>query len=366
MLKVNRENLSRALSMAQLCLETKGTIPALAFALFEQKNGKLTITGTDLDVTLRTIIEAEGEDGSFGVPARELGRLAGLFEGEFVTFELDDKERVIVKCGKARYKLPALSRDSFPNIEDVKARHFLIKGDTLKKILDHTVICTSTEASRYALQGVLLKTTGGKLIAVATDSSRLALMKYPIPFSEEVSGLIPRKAVSVLRKALSDDESVAITIAQEAAKFEQEDTVIQTRLLIGTFPNYEMVIPKQREHSITLSDELLRVLKRGVITATSMNVSGGSHIVFSVSRDGLEIQTRDADRGEGVETVAAQCPTLNGESVPLAFNSTFLTDMLQVEPEIQMAFNDNTSQFLLTPTGTRDYEYQYVIMPCRI
>lgn len=364
MLKVNRETLSRALSMARLCLETKGTIPALAFALFEQKNGKLTITGTDLDVTLRTTIEAEGENVSFGVSARELGRLVGLFEGE--TVSLEPENWVTVKCGRSKYKLPMLARDAYPNIEDVKARHFLIKGDMLKKILERTVICTSTEESRYTLQGVLLKTERGKLHAVATDQHRLALMKYPIPFSEEVSGLIPRKAATVLRKVLSDDQSVAVTIGDEAAKFEQEDTVIQTRLLIGTFPNYEMIIPKQREHSITLSSDLLRVLKRGAVTADGVSGISGEKVLFSVAREGLEIKTQNADHGEGVEEVPVPCPTLNGESVPLSFNSVFLTDLLQVEPEVEMSFNDNNSQFLLKPTGAREYEYQYVFMSCRI
>lgn len=367
MLNVNREALSRTLAMAQTCVESKGTIPVLAFALLQTKDGKLTITTTDLDVTIHHTIQAEGDDGAFCVPAQQLHRLVGLFEGEVVSLAPDkNTERVVVSCGKSKYTLPSLKRDSFPNIEEVEGKHFPIKADALKLMLDHTVFCVSTDAGRLAMNGVFVKTNGGKLSAAASDGYRLAVIKYAIPFSEDLSGIIPTKAVKAVVKTLNDDESVSVTISGESVKFTQGDLTIRARLVIGQFPNYELIIPKERKHSVVLSDEISKVFKRSAVTADRISVSNAPEIFFTVSKDGIEVTSRDSDKAEGVEIVEATCKSLNGESVPLKFASNYVSDVLAREREVNLAFDDNNSQIVVTPTGAREYEYKCVFMPCRI
>lgn len=364
-LTVNRETLSQALTMAQTCVESKGTIPALAFAALEMKDGKLTIVATDLDVTFQTTIEAEGDNGAFCVPVKDVARLVSLFDGDVISIA-PAEGRVIVACGKSRYKLPFLARDAYPNVQEVQGQPFIIKGSMLKTILERTVFCVSTEQSRWAMSGVLFETRGGKLHAVSTDQHRLALIKYPIPFSGEVSGIVPAKAVRSVIKTMNDDDPVSVTITDQDAKFQQANTVIRTRLVLGQFPKYDVIIPTERKHSITLSTNSDKLFKRAAIVAETISDTKSRAAIFSVSREGVELTSSHADAGEGIEFIAAPCETLNGEAVPLKFAMRYFTEVLALESEVNLAFDDNNSQFLVTPNGLREYEYKYVFMPCRI
>lgn len=366
-LTVNRDTVLGALQAASLCLEPKGTIPVLAFAALEMNNGKLKVIGTDLDVTFQTVIEAEGDNGAFCVPVKELTRLVGLFEGDTVSLEFDGTtDRVTVKCVRAKYKLPALKRDAFPNIEDTLGAGFLIGGKMLKSILERVVFCVSTEESRYQMQGVFLETKGGKLYAVATDGYRCALVTYPVPFSDAVSGIVPARAARVVIKTISDEQATSVAIGGDQAKFTQGDTVISARLVVGDFPKYDMIIPKTRAHSVLITTDASNVFRRSAIVADIVSASRAPEIFFNVSKDGIEVNSRNSDKGEGAEFIPANCETLNGDSIPLKFASKYITDMLAHESEINFTFDDNNSQFLLTPAGLREYDYRYVFMPVRI
>lgn len=365
-LSVNRKTLLDALSSASHCLETKGTIPALSFVMLEMNDERLKITGTDLDVTYQTVVEADGDNGAFGVPAQQLTRLVGLFEDDRVSLMYDEKtERVTIKCSKSKYTLPALRQDSFPNIETVTGKAFIISGLMLKSMLARTVFCTSTEESRWIMAGVLLETKNARLHAVGTDGYRAALVKYGIAFPDEVSGVVPAKAVKAVIASLNDDDPVSVFIGDEAATFTQGDTVLRTRLVIGQFPKYEMIIPSERRHSVVISSTAQNVFKRSAITAGRITISNAPEMFFTVSKDSIEISSRD-NEAEGVEIIEAKCDTLNGDSVPLKFASKYLSDLFSLEPELNLSFDDNNNSFLITPNGLRDYEYKYVVMPCRI
>lgn len=366
MFKVSRESLAGALTMAQTCVEPKGTIPVLSFALFELKAGRLSIQTTDLDVTLDTTIEAEGDDEAFCIPAKDITRLVGLFDGDTVQFTRKENGRAVVSCGKSRYTLPTVERDAYPNVEAVIGKHFLIKGSMLKTLMERAVFCVSDDQFKHAMQGVLLETKSAKLSVVATDGYRAAILRYSIPFSEEVSGVLPRRAVNALTRAFVSDDPVKVTISGDAAKFEQGETVIRGRLLVEQFVKYELIIPKERKHSVVIAEDARRVLRRSAITAEEITVSKAPEVFFDVSSDGIQVRSEHRDKGEGVEFIPAQCETLNGDAVPLKFASRYLTDILAFEAEINLAFDDNNSQFLLTPHGLREYEYRYVVMPCRI
>lgn len=367
MLKINREILLSALSNAGLCLEPKGTIPALSFALLEMTGGNLRITGTDLDVSYQTVIEAEGNDCAFCVPAKPLTRLAGLFDGDTVSITWNQEaERAVISCGKAKYTLPGLESDAFPKAQKVDGKQFLISGGMLKKLFERAVFCVSTEESRFSMLGVLMETKNGKLHVVATDGYRAAAVKYSIPFSESVSGIVPPRAVKAAIKTLVDDDPVSVTIDNDNAKLVQGETVITARLLIGQFPKWEMIIPAERKHSVAISSEAEKIFKRSAVVADMISVSRAPGIYFNVSKDGIEVTSRHADKGESCEFIPSKCETLNGDTIPLHFASRYMTEILVLEPEVNLAFNDNGSQLLITPTGLRDYEYQYVVMPCRI
>lgn len=367
MFTLNRKSLAAALAMAQTCVEPKGTIPVLAFALLEARDGKTTLTATDLDVSLITNIEGEAEDGALCVPAKQLAQLVSLLYDEIVTIApKENSGRIQVKCGNAKHLLPSLAREHYPNIESVEGKQFPVKGDVLIAMLKRTVFAVSDQDTRYSLTGVYLETKGGKFCATATDQSRLAHIKYPVPFSESASAQIPRRTVAAILKAFTDDEAVFVKFGQDKMEFAQGLTSITTRTLLGTFPNYEMILPKKREHRFVISDLNAPVLKRAGMTAETRAANFSPSIVFEVSSAGIAVSSRHHELGETEDVIEAKCETLNGSSVKLGVPSKQILDVLAHEPEMEWAFDNNEVPFALTPTGAREYEYVYVVQPVTI
>lgn len=368
-LTLNRKSLSDALKLALTCVEVKGTIPVLAFALLESEGGHVTILTTDLDVSLTTSVEVEGEaeTGSMLVPARQLSQLVALFSGEAVSLaRQDDAGRIKVKCGTAKHLLPTVGRDSYPMIEAVEGKQFPIKGTALRSMLERTVFAMTTEQSRWTLNGVYLEVKGGKFMATATDQARLAHIKYPVPFSEEASALIPRRAVDAILKAFEGDDPVFVKFGNDKMQFTQGVTSITTRTMVAQYPNYDLIIPKERTHKFLIGETHAPVLKRAGLTSETLARNNSPVIAFEVSRTGIKVSSRHHELGETEDVIDSPCETLNGSSVTLGIASKQLLDVLAHEPELELAFNDNDVQMKLTPTGLREYEYVYVMMPSRV
>lgn len=365
--KVNRSALSDALSIAQSCVETKGTIPVLSFALFEMKSGKLQITSTDLDVTLSTEIDAEGDECAVCIPAKQLARIVALLKGDDVTFAFEEKAaRVQVKSGSAKHLLPSLDRESYPSFEPVSGPQLIVKASMLVTLLERTIFAVSDEESRYSMRGVYLETKNGKLLATATDGYRMAHIKYPVPFSEEVSAIVPERAVRTILKAFEGDDPVTLKFGQDRVLLTQNNTTVNARTVLAEFPKYEMIIPKERTHEFAVGDAAVNTIKRAELTARKGIANNSHEVFFEVSRASVGVSSRDADRGESEDRFETKCETLNGDSVQLGVASKQLLDLMAHEPEVLFGFNDNKTQFKITPSGLREYEYVYVMMPVRL
>jgi DNA polymerase-3 subunit beta len=367
---VSKQNLQKELGFVQGVVEKKNTIPVLSNILIESVGeGSIRITGTDLDVTIRCDMDAEeiSVPGAICVPARKLFDIARLLPDAPVSFKKEDNEWVTVKCDRARFKLPGVARDAFPEVPSFKSAPTKIPANVIKTFIDRTIFAITQEESRYTLSGAkfILDANGAKMIT--TDGHRLAYVEKKNVATngaaQDIETLIPRKTLAELTKLTAgSEEEISLGMDENHIYFQVGDRLLISRMLYGQFPNYEMVMPKNNDKSVEFgSSELNLAIRRVALMADER-----SHAIrFHLEPNQLVISSQNAEEGEANETLQT---TYAGDETDIGFNAQYLQDFLNVigDAKVSFEFKDGNSQAELHPTESGDYEYKYVVMPMRI
>lgn len=364
MFTVERNALAAELALLQNVAEKKGTIPILQFALFDFDGGRLSITATDLDVTLTCEIKADGEPWAGCVPLKEVAALARLFT-EDVQFTPKPKDRVEIKSGPSVHLLPSPPKDSFPQIVNPsEPKSATLNGNLLREGLTRVLPCVTTEESRYTLAGVQFETKDKTLQLVATDTHRLGVAL--LPCETELKVLIPLAGLRALVRLESD--SVEMQVDANHAQFTCDHRALTTRLLVGTFPNWEMIMPKELPHEIKVEAKaLIAAIKRASITRAEGYKAGAgvvrAALKFTLAAKSITVESQETDKGKSDEAVSAQS-NLNGKNYPVGLNPDYVLDFLnQVEGQVIWQMNNVESQQLLTAEGA---DFKYIVMPTRL
>jgi len=365
---VSRQNLQKELSFVQGVVEKKNTIPVLSNILIESVGeSTIRIIGTDLDVTIRSDMDAEeiGSPGSICVQARKLFEISRLLPDAPVSFTSEENDWVTVRCDRAKFKMVGVSREAFPEIPTAKSAPTKIAAAILKNFIDRTIFAITQEESRYTLSGAkfILDSAGAKMIT--TDGHRLAYVerKADSEMREAIDTLIPRKTLAELTKLTAGyDGEISMGMDENHLYFEVGPRLLISRMLYGQFPNYEMVLPKNNDKSIEIESGLLN----SVIRRVALMADERSHAVkFHVEPNQLVISSQNAEEGEAHETVQID---YTGEEIDIGFNAQYLQDFLSVvqEGKVNFEFKDGNSQAQLRPSETSEYDYKYIVMPMRI
>jgi DNA polymerase-3 subunit beta len=253
-LAIERAALLKSLGHVQSVVERRTTIPILSNVRLEAADGALGLTATDLDLSVVEQTEAEvSQPGATTAPAHTLYDVVRkLPEGARVAIERSGGGELTLRSGRATFDLPCLPADEFPTMGDEGLEHgFVMPAAELRKLIDRTRFAISTEETRYYLNGIFLHTLedgDGSLRSVATDGHRLARVEIALP--DGAAGMppviVPRKTIGELRKLIDDlDGEAPIEIRLSAARirFQVGPAVLRSRLIDGTFPDYERVIP---------------------------------------------------------------------------------------------------------------------------
>ncbi|MBO0332715.1 DNA polymerase III subunit beta [Sneathiella sp. CAU 1612] len=370
-LTIERTALLTSLSHVQSVVERRNTIPILANILMDARDGFLGLTATDLDIAINEKVAANIDaEGATTIPAHLLyDIIRKLPEGSQV--ELDYKaaeERIYVRSGQSKFALACLPQDDFPVMETNQLPHnFVLSGNILKRLIDKTRFAISTEETRYYLNGIYLHTAETEgvpmLRAVATDGHRLARVETPVPSDAEgMPGVIvPRKAVSeVLRLIDERDEPVSISLSETKICFSFGDTILTSKLIDGTFPDYERVIPAGNDKVLELDGKSFAQAVDRVSTVATEKTRA---IKLSLSNDLITLSATGAEAGSATEEVAA---TYSADEMEIGFNSKYLLDITgQIDGEnARFLFADAGS-----PTIVRDSADEgalYVLMPMRV
>ena len=366
---VKKFDLLEELSLTQGVVERKTTIPILSNLLCEAKGNRLTITVTDLELSIRTSCEAKvKKDGSGTIPAKKLLELVWLLPDEEIRFKLLDNHWVQITCDRKNYKLVGMSKDNFPALPEFPHALVRIPAKLLASVIAKTTFAISLEESRYTLNGALLVLKPASLTMVATDGHRLAMVEMDHKFeglTSETRVLVPKKAMNeVQRLAAESGDDAVVEFGQDESHlfFQFGGRLLTSRKLTGQFPNYEAVLPRDVNKTVVLErGELQDALRR-----VSQLADQRSHAVkFVLAKEGLEISASSPEYGEAKEAIEKE---FKGDPIAIGFNAQYLLDFLAAAADGPISFElkDEQSAGQLRPLGDESSRYRYVVMPMRI
>jgi len=361
-IKISRETMLKALQRVGNIVNTRNTLPVLSNILFEAADGKLKLTGTDLEIRMETVVDAEIiEAGSTTLPAKKMLTLVSKFRGEFIEIESGDNFHSTIKCGTASIMLLGLNPADYPKKDEVAfIRSFSMKQADMAVVIERISYAASLEDSRKVLQGILFSVRDGKFTAVATDGKRLALCEKvfeELPEGSEGEIIITQKAATELKRLLEKEGEVVINIAENQVVFEVGASVITSKLIEGNYPNYRQVIPASFKQTVTVSCE--SVIYALELICVTLAESGSPKVSLTFKKECMLFET-NSNIGEGRESVPIQ---YDGEEMSASFNSNFFLDPFKhiQTDNVFIKVND-----VMSPIAIESGDgFLYVIMPMR-
>ncbi|MEP7315117.1 MAG: DNA polymerase III subunit beta [Sphingomicrobium sp.] len=363
---IERATLLKSLGHVQSVVERRNTIPILSNVLIEAKeDGSIRLMATDLDLQVDESVPAQVEQaGATTVPAHTFFDIVRkLPEGSQVELSAADGKMQVV-AGRARFNLSTLPRDDFPVIaEGELPTRFELPAATLRQIVDKTRFAISSEETRYYLMGIFLHVADDKLKAAATDGHRLARVTMDKPDGADGMPdiIIPRKCVGELRKLLDEvDGTVEMSLSATKVRFGLGSAVLTSKLIDGTFPDYNRVIP-------TGNDKLLKIdpksFAQGVDRVATIASEKTRAVKMSVDRDKVTLSVTSPESGTATEEIAAD---YSAEPLEIGFNARYLMDILQqIESDtVEVHLADAAAPTLLRESDGSNA--LYVLMPMRV
>ena len=363
---IERATLLKSLSHVQSVVERRNTIPILSNVLIEaREDGSLRLMATDLDLQVDESVPANvDQPGATTVSAHTLFDIVRkLPEGSQV--ELTAAEgKVQVVAGRARFNLSTLPRDDFPVIAegDLPTR-FELPAATLRQIIDKTRFAISSEETRYYLMGIFLHVADDQLKAAATDGHRLARVTVAKPDGADgmPDVIVPRKCVAELRKLLDEVEgTVEVSLSPTKVRFGLGSAVLTSKLIDGTFPDYNRVIP-------TANDKLLKLdpktFSAGVDRVATIASEKTRAVKMSVDRDKVTLSVTSPENGVATEELPAD---YGSDGIEIGFNARYLLDILhEIEGDsVEVHLADAAAPTLLRENDKSSA--LYVLMPMRV
>ncbi|MBI3673814.1 MAG: DNA polymerase III subunit beta [Rhizobiales bacterium] len=364
---IERSAFLRALNHVQSVVERRNTIPILSNVLVHAGAGKLTLTATDLDIEIVESAEAQvARDGSATVPAHMLYDIVRKLPDGAQLELVHDQNRVSIMAGRSRFALQALPPEDFPDLAAGELGHrFSLPAADLKGLIDKTRFAISTEETRYYLNGIYLHEAGnGKLLrAVATDGHRLAQAEVPLPAGAKgMAGVIvPRKTVLELVKLIEGlDGEVEVALSAAKIRFTAGNLVLTSKLIDGTFPDYERVIPRHNDKVLELDTKLFA---DAVDRVSTISMEKGRAVKLNIANGRVVLTVNNPDSGSAEEEVAC---SYDAEPIDIGFNSRYLLDVASQVKSPAVIFNlaDAGSPTIIRDPG--DAQALYVLMPMRV
>jgi DNA polymerase III subunit beta len=327
----------------------------------EVDGDRLTVTGTDLELTIRLSVEVGGErDGAVVVPARLVGDIVKALPAGAVHVELGDDE-MSISAGRSQFSVRPLSLDDYPSQPEPAADAVTLPADAMADALRQVVRAASTDDARAVLTGVLLASDDDGLRMVATDSYRLAVRDLPdtgvLASGQKV--LIPGRALSELQRLLGDVEELQVRLGDREATFEAGGTRLSTRLIEGEFPNYRNLLPSSYPNLLTVGKAaMLEAIRRVKILAQD-----STPVRLTLGGDTVQITAITQDVGNAVEEIDA---VYDGAEMTVAFNPDYLASGIDAidSDDVTLATMDPMKPAVLRGVGRDDY--LYLLMPVRV
>ena len=367
---IERSSLLKSLGHVQSVVERRNTIPILSNVKIEAENGKIALSATDMDLEIIESVAADvTETGVTTAPAHTLYDIVRkLPDGSQIEITSDDQGQMTLNEARSRFTLQCLPTDDFPVMSGGELPHnFDLTAAEIRALIDRTRFAISTEETRYYLNGIYLHPAERDgvpvLRAVATDGHRLASVESPIPEgAANMPGVIvPRKTVAELRKLIDESgDSISVSLSESKIRFGFDDAVMTSKLIDGTFPDYERVIPVGNDNVLEVECKLFT---DAVDRVSAISSEKSRAVKMALNGGIMTLSASSPDSGSAEEEIETG---YTGDNIEIGFNSAYLLDITrQIEGE--------NAQFLLadaaSPTIVREVDDAsaiYVLMPMRV
>lgn len=360
---ISRQELVTLIRKIQNVVPQTAPLPILSHVLLEVSSGELTCTATDLTVGTRCSSKAMVfEEGSLSIPSRHFFQLVRELTDADIEVTSPSEEIVEIKAGSSRFRLHGMNKRDYPALPDLKdATRFEIPAPALKEMFYRTSFAVSKEDNRYALTGLLFRIENEKAIVVGADGKRLAKVETPVPLPPDFRTdlILPLKAVDEIMKMLSDDQNATLFLSDDKFAVELGNSILITRLLSGTYPDFRQILSTQGSISIVLHREELVTLLRQVSLFTA---EGSSSVRFTFLPGELILTANSHGIGEGKVSMPVNFPP--GKKLEIAFNPYYFLDVLRhtKDETISLHLSDSFNPGILTDSS----ESLFIIMPMRL
>lgn len=375
-MKIMRGELLIGLQRVQGIVERRNTMPILSNILLEAKPNELTLFATDLEIGIRGTYEAEvSEAGGVTVSARKLYEIIRELPEGPVRLSSDESHAVRIEAGASEFKVLGLPPQEFPALPAIDQEALMpVDRATLSDLIRKTVFAAGDNDARYILNGLLIRIFSKEkkraMRLVGTDGHRLAVIERHVENGKggktaaipgEQTAIVPKKAALEIRKLLDEtDQDPEIGMSKNQLIFRRGGLLLLARLMEGSYPNYEQVVPRENQKRIQIKrGELEGALRRVSILAREK-----THAVkMALEPEGLVLSSNNPDMGEARETVPLK---FKQEGLVAGFNARYLLDILGAMDgeDVSLEFKDGLSPCLVRQAG--DEDYLCVVMPMRV
>jgi DNA polymerase-3 subunit beta len=338
------------------------TVQILAGVLLHADDGRLDLSATDMDLSLRTSMEAGVHGaGNVVVPGRLLMDVARLLPDPTVEIEHRLEEgAVLITSGAAQYRLHTYNADDFPRLPDVSsAETFPVARETFLATTLRVSRAASRDESRPVLTGILVRFQAGKIVMAATDSYRLAVKETALEGGPaDLEAIVPARALLELGRVAGSSDTIQLGLQENHVLFGTENAWLTTRRIDGQFPDYTQLLPESFEHEVTLPrDEFLEVVRRVAVMAQR-----NSPLRLRFAEGELTVSAQTQDIGEARESMPVQ---FAGEPLEMGFNAEFLRE------GIESVETEDVDLKLISPLRpglirSEADDFWYLIMPIRL
>jgi DNA polymerase III subunit beta len=358
----SRDELAQKLGIVARAVSTRASVQILAGVMLRAENARLHLAATDMELSLRSSLEAQVEgEGAVVVPGRLLVDLVRLLPADDVVFEHRAEEGVVhVTCGPSSSTLHTYNAEDFPRLPDLETvGTFTVDREALLETIARVARSASRDESRPVLTGILVRFEGGKLVMAATDSYRMSVKETALAGdAPELEAIIPARALAELGRVAQSGETIELGVHENQVVFAADDVWLTTRRIDGQFPNYKQLLPETFEHEVTLPRaELLDVVRRVAVMAQR---NSPLRLRFAEGEVTLLAQTQDV--GEARESLPV---AFSGDPMEIGFNADFLREGIEsvTADDIQLRLISPLRPGLIRAEGD---DFWYLIMPIRI
>ncbi len=363
--KILREDLLTPLQHVIGAVEKRQTLPALANVLIKLNENQLTITATDLEIEMVSVIrQMMDATGEITLPARKLLDICKSLPDESMINILVDGDKATIQSGRSRFTLATLPASDFPSLDEISSVHeFTIPQATLRSLMEKTAFSMAQQDVRYYLNGLMLEVGGGILRAVATDGHRLAYCEKNIDddLIDSKQVIIPRKGVGELLRLLSDsDDEIKVILGNNHIQCEMSDQRFTSKLIDGRFPDYTRVIPAEEGNTVIIEREML---KQALARTSILSNEKYRGIRIILGPNLLKLQAQNPDQEEADVEVEID---YEGHPLEVGFNVNYMLEVLNTSKNdvVRVIIKDANSSCLMQFPD--DEECKYVIMPMRL